>query len=443
MRENFDPNLRKINEARFRAEAEEKSGKPPFIRRVFGMNNKDPRGSAEEEARALNRWRDIEKRESESPLNDLARENGEKIYRPYILDNPRAVEAYANHDPRWRLGFSLSYGLSRMFGGVPGKETSARLLGGMEEDKIKQESYNELVLRAVEQKLRNRKDGSAPLRILELAAGRTYGELSYKGLYDTDMSKNYGAPWISRLLKMKFGDAVDVSVVDLVNDRVMHPDSILDPQEDPGAVVVDVQGGTLGFRDDLRTEIPRGAAGAASIFPVKEFVPTSVKDGHALFPRPRLDPVVEKMLFGVNAYGNVNMRTNENIRAIMGDANGTFDFIFAKNAYSLPTIRQIAELMSDHGMYMSGGFWQGDTYFPLDNIAEKNGKKMEVPKSHYPAAFDAFLQEKGLWGEGESIYRADGDELGRQAAELLSLVKEGFSRGAAEAISGFDPDRKF
>ena len=101
-----------------------------------------------------------------------------------------------------------------------------------------------------------------------------------------------------------------------------------------------------------------------------------------MFPRPRLDPVVEKMLFGVNAYGNVNMRTNENIRAIMGDANGTFRFYFRQERILIADDQANCRIDVRSRDVYERRIWQGDTYFPLDNIAEKNGKKMEVPKSH-------------------------------------------------------------
>ena len=131
MHERFDPRLREINEQKFKKDAEDQSEKLSFLRRILNLNNKDPRGPAEDEARVWNEWRNIDEKEAASPLNELAREDGVEVYRPYIVDNPEAVEAYADHDPRWRFGFALAYGLTRMFGAVPGEETLPRRLGGM------------------------------------------------------------------------------------------------------------------------------------------------------------------------------------------------------------------------------------------------------------------------------------------------------------------------
>jgi hypothetical protein len=433
MSERFDPSIREINERRFKREAESSGGKPSLLQRVFGKGKMSHLGPAEEEARILDRWRDIKEQESRSPLNELSRENGAKVYRPYIIDTPGSVEAYANHDSRWRLGFSLGYSIARMFGAVPDESMLPRILGGMEENKLNKESFNDLIFRSVEKKIRDRKDPSVPVRVMELAAGRTYGESSYQGLYGYNVSEHYGVPWIARLLKMRFGDDVDVSICDMVNDWVKKPGTIDNPQEDPGPIVLGMENGVLKFCDDTKEHPLGNVTGPASIAPTKRFLPTATEEGRGLVPRPRLDPVFEKMAFGVNAYGNVDMRTNQNIRAFLGSADETFDLIFAKNAYALPTEKQIAQLLSDSGTYMSGGFWQGDAYYPIDNLVERKGKGIELPKRHTPDEFDRYLQEKGFLPEGRSIYRADAAELDKEAKELLSLMREGFAQGVAEA----------
>jgi len=174
----------------------------------------------------------------------------------------------------------------------------------------------------------------------------------------------------------------------------------------------------------------------------------SAKAGRRYFARPRLDPVFEKMVFGVNAYGNVNMRDNKSIRAFLGAADGEFDLVFARNVYVWPSIDEISPLLSDQGTYVNGGFWYEDEYYPMVDLAEKNGKteKMNVLRNTpediiKKGGFDDHFKKQGLLAPGASLTDpgsyAHQREREQAAAEFLEAVKEGFSDGAAEAKAQF------
>jgi len=444
MSERFE--LPEINDKRFEEEAKQRDKKRPILKRLLGKDKTNPVDVTHQEALVQDEWRDIEAEESRSPLNEIAHKTGTGLYRPFILDTPEEVEAYADRDPRRSFGFAAGYGVARMFGAVPGAKMIPRILGGMKEGKMAKESFNDFISRLIQKKIDDRKDASKPLRVLELGAGRTYGE----DAYFSDLPQNYGTPWLSRFLKITYGDAVDVSICDIVSDWVKTPRSIPLEQkaEDKGPIVFCAEKGTLDVCHDAQNYVPLGATGPESIAPTKTFSPVIAEGDRKLFARPRLDPVFEKMVFGVNAYGNVNMRDNKNIRALLGTTTGDFDLVFARNVYVWPSPDEIEPLLSDSGTYINGGFWYEEDYYPVIDLAEKNGKreKMNVLRNTpeeilEKGGFDDHFRNQGLIGPDESLANPLDHEKqranARRAIEFIATVREGFSRGVAEAKKQF------
>jgi hypothetical protein len=304
----------------------------------------------------------------------------------------------------------------------------------------------------IEKKVKERKDSSRPISILELAAGRTYGEKDH----------NYGTPWISRLSKIKYGDAVDISVCDMVNDWASGLP--LETTEDTEPVVFSENDGILNIKEDMRFKDLSKSAGPESLIPIKEFSPIAERNGEKFFICPRLDPVFEKMVFGLNAYGHTNMRDSKSIRASLGIAEKTFDIIFAKNAYDLPGAEQISDLLSEGGLYIAGGLYRGPFYYPITHLAEKYEDKLETSTVNRQNRVDDYLRSQGLLSQDESIYPPyfteqagqriskefdlsmkhgrlyQDDELQKriaarrnQAEELVFLVKQGAEMGIRQS----------
>jgi hypothetical protein len=254
------------------------------------------------------------------------------------------------------------------------------------------EIFNDIMGDLIEKKVKERKDSSRPISILELAAGRTYGEKDY----------NYGTPWLSRLSKIKYGDAVDISICDTVNDWASGspPGAI----EDIEPVVFFEKNGVLNIEEGATFKASAKSAGPESLMPTKEFSPIAESDGQRFFVRPRLDPVFEKMVFGLNAYGHTDMNDNKSIRASLGIAEKTFDIIFAKNAYNLPSAEQISDLLSEDGLYIAGGFYKGHLYHPITRLAEKHEDKLGNSEVNFQDRVNDYLWSQGLLPRNESIY---------------------------------------
>jgi hypothetical protein len=451
-----NPGLPEINQERFRGEAEEHNKARSITKKLFRRSELSATDIAHEEALVRDAWQKIEAEEAQSPLNELI--PGE--YRPFILETREAVEAYEG-DPRYSLGFVTVYGMKKMFGAVPDEELSHRIFGGTEY--IEEETFNEILLNLIAKKIQERPDQSKQLSILELSAGRTYGEtLNYAraGGY------NYGTPWLSRLTKLTYGNSVDISIVDAVNDwGTTEPFKEMGRHEDMSPLLLEAHQGILTAHDGD----PKGYSESLepqNLMPTKRFSPVlKRRNGDSSFFRPRLDPVFEKMVFGLDAYGHIDITDADKIRAGLGQADKTFDIIFAKNTYERISNDQIPGLLSEDGIYLAGGFHLDHKYTPMQRLVHKNkGVATAIEPGHdydFMEAFDDYLRSQGLLSDAESLSgqaifsREEPDEVTRKilsgewdksykpirqrkqtmngAEEFISLLKQGAERGIQQA----------
>lgn len=371
-----DSEFRRQNEERFQEEATRSNANRPLFQRVLGKNKVESVDIAQEEAEAWNKWRDIESVESQSPLNELLKTKKAPAYRPFIIDDPEAVENFSGSAERG-FGFALGYGMVKMFDGTPSEEMAQRMLGKLEwPQEIAAEKFNDLLIRLIESKIKELgHNSSRPLRILELATGRTYGE----------KDPNFGTPWLSRYAKIKYGDSVNISIADTLNDWVTDSES----------VVIFKNNGVLNISDDASIN-KNAIIGPEALRPTKKFISSDKGPEGDNFIRPRLDPVFEKMCFGINAYGNIDMRSDESIRAFVGIQDEKFDIIFSKNSFEVVEPKQFKDLLSDKGIFISGGLWKSHFYYPVTRIAQKSGENLTSPNSQTDAAVDIYLQENGI-----------------------------------------------
>jgi hypothetical protein len=189
----------------------------------------------------------------------------------------------------------------------------------------------------------------------------------------------------------------------------------------------------LDIYDDTERDPRARTAGPESLFPTKRFAPTFQDKKRSYFVRPELDPVFEKMVFGLNAYGNVDMGSSENIRALLGIQDEKFDLVFAKNSYRRVEPAALADLLSDNGMYIAGGLWKGPFYHPVTMLAERNGDNVEAPDDLSHEGMDGYLKARGILGKEESVHRANRFQRRRAAKEFISRVKEGVVEGVRRA----------
>ena len=397
---NENSEQRRLNEERFQEEAKRVNASRPLLKRVLGKDKVGSIDIAQQEAEAWNEWREIESTEAQSPLNELLKTKKSPAYRPFIVDTPEAVENYVGNSERG-FGFAFGYGMVKMFGGTPSPEMTQRMLGRLEWPEgmwgIEREKFNNLLIRLIESKIKELgNDHIRPLTILELASGRTYG----------DKDPNYGNPWLSRYAKIKFGDSVNVSITEALNDWTVNSES----------VVIAKKNGALDISDDVPLE-GKSLTGVESLEPTKKFTPNSKDSNIEYFVRPRLDPVFEKMVFGINTYGNIDLHNIDSVKAFVGIQEEKFDIIFSKNSYEIVEPEQFKDLLSDKGIFVSGGLWKDHFYYPVTRIAQKKGEGMASPHSTKDQDVDSYLMENGILEKPELTV----DEIERKrVGELFS-----------------------
>jgi len=225
---------------------------------------------------------------------------------------------------------------------------------------------------------------SAPLRVLEISAGRSFPSADC-----------YGAPWLARLIKQEFGERVSVLVSDSCDSKLagfcrrieltqsgafrIHPAFDFGRPEYDGLreqlvdCVNDEFFGPRFCRLDRRwmeaAEKAAGRYGTGSLFPDKD---------SSWFVRPVLDPVFERTIFGIEAAGLTPMHFIP--RLFRGQ---TFDFIFGRHLEpwykeSQEVFEALLPLLSRNGkglVHIGGLGRSRDTYFSFD----RTGLRAERP----------------------------------------------------------------